>query len=81
MNKDNITYPQYRKYSDNKSYFKVLSKNSFEEIQVLGQKISHHIFEAKILPDRNFIYDLTFDYEKYWLICDASEFENLKKKI
>ncbi len=76
-----ITYPQYRKYSNNKSFFKILSPSNFEEIQVLGTKKSLHKFEAKILPDRNFIYDLTFDYHKHWEICDQLEYENLKFSI
>ena len=79
MTKDNIIYPQYRKYSNNKSFFKILSPEKFEEIQVLRNKKMLNKFEAKILPDRNFISDLTFDYKKHWLVCDPSEFEDLKK--
>ena len=76
-----ITYPQYRKYNNGKSYFKVISENEFEEIQVLGNKKALHHFIAKILPDRNYISDLTFDYHKHWEVCDAEEFEKLKKSI
>ena len=53
----------------------------FEEIQVLGNAKTLHIFEAKILPDRNYISDLTFNYKKFWAICKESEFEKLKKAI
>lgn len=81
MESKKITYPQYRKYCNNKSFFKVTSASTFEEIQILGKKKSLHKFEAKILPDRNFIYDLTFDYQKHWVICSASEYENLKESI
>lgn len=77
----NITYPQYRKYKNNKSFFKIVSPEKFEEIQVLGSKTTLHTFEAKILPDRNYIFDLTFDYQKHWLICDKEEFEKLKKMV
>ena len=78
---DKITYPQYRKYSNNKAYFKVISPNKFEEIQVLGTKKTIHYFEAKILPDRNFINDMTFDYEANWVKIDADEFEKIKNSI
>ena len=81
MNNDNITYPQYRKYSNNKSFFKIISPSLFEEIQVLGTKKTLHKFEAKILPDRNFIHDLTFDYKTNWLSSTLSEFEDLKKEL
>jgi len=80
MTTDIITYPQYRKYSNNKSFFKIISPEKFEEIQVLGKKKTLHRFEAKILPDRNFIYDLTFDYKTNWILCDLSEYEELRKE-
>ena len=77
MNQE-ITYPQYRKYSNNKSYFKIISNDEFEEIQVLGTKKSIHYFKAKILPDRNFIYDMTFDYNKFWQKIEEKEYEAVK---
>ena len=77
--KPSITYPQYRKYNNGKSYFKIISSEEFEEIQVLGNKKTLHHFNAKILPDRNYIYDLTFNYQEYWLVCDKEEYEKLKK--
>ena len=75
-----ITYPQYRKYSNNKSYFKIISPDEFEEIQLLGSKKSIHHFEAKILPDRNFVYDMTFDYEKSWIKIEEEEYEQVKNR-
>lgn len=80
MTDKNLSYPQYRKYSNNKSYFKVLNPSKFEEIKVIGNNKTIHLFEAKILPDRNFIYDMTFDYEKYWIKIDAKEYENIKNE-
>ena len=77
---EEITYPQYRKYINGKSFFKVISPVKFEEIQVLGNKKTIHFFEAKILPDKNYIYDLTFNYKNHWVICESNEFENLKKR-
>jgi hypothetical protein len=75
-----VTYPQYRKYANEKSYFKIISESKFEEIQVFGNKITLHRFEAKILPDRNYIYDLTFNYSDYWLICNENEYKSLREK-
>jgi hypothetical protein len=51
-------YPLYRKYGDNKTFFKITSGSSFEELKILGIYYSIHHFEAKILPDRNFLSDL-----------------------
>ena len=81
MTKKNITYPQYRKYSNNRSFFKIISSEEFEEIKLNGNKAYLHFFKAKILPDRNFIYDLTFDFDKHWLKIDANEYEEIKNSI
>ncbi|MBI2281652.1 MAG: hypothetical protein HYU68_13335 [Bacteroidetes bacterium] len=73
-----MTYPQYRKYKNNQSYFKISSKNEFEEIKRESNTWKIYVFEAKILPDRNFIYDMTFDYHNHWEKITANEFEGLK---
>ncbi|OFY87217.1 MAG: hypothetical protein A3F72_17100 [Bacteroidetes bacterium RIFCSPLOWO2_12_FULL_35_15] len=79
MNQHSITYPQYRKYPNNKAYFKIISATEWEEIQVIGSKSFLHYFTVKILPDRNFIYDMTFDYERNWVAIEESEYESHRK--
>ena len=76
-----VIYPQYRKYKNNKAYFKIISEKEWEEIQVLGTKYIVHSFTVNIFPDRNFIYDMTFDYENNWLKIDAEEYEEVLKKV
>lgn len=76
-----ITYPQYRKYPHGRTYFKIISKDEWEEIQVMGSTLSIHQFKVAILPDRNYIYDLTFDYEKNWVKITEEEYETVKKKM
>jgi hypothetical protein len=76
----NITYPQYRKYSHGRTYFKIISESEFEELQFLGDQCSLHHFVAKILPDRNYIHDLTFDYEKHWISIEEAEYEAARRK-
>ena len=70
-----IIYPQYRKYPNGKTYFKIISPTEWEEIQVVGSKYILHQFKVKILPDRNYIHDLTFDYEKNWVAIEYDEYE------
>ena len=79
MNATKISYPLYRKYSNNKTFFKVLSQSQFEEIQVLGTKISHQVFTTQILPDRNYISDLIKNDNGHWVMCSENEFEELKR--
>ncbi|HEY6161939.1 MAG TPA: hypothetical protein VI112_11970 [Bacteroidia bacterium] len=59
-----ISYPQYRKYHNGKNYFRISSPSELEEIQFMGSKCFINKLEAKILPDRNFIHDLTFDFSE-----------------
>ena len=74
-------YPQFRKYQNEQTYFKIISKDEWEEIQVIGNNYSLHQFKATILPDRNYIHDLTFDYERNWVEIDEEEYEGVKKKV
>jgi len=76
-----ISYPQYRKYKNNKGYFKIISTEEWEEIQVIGSKIIINTFKVNIFPDRNFINDMTFDYENNWIKIEADEYEKIKSVI
>ena len=74
-------YPQFRKYINNKGFFKILSTTEWEEIQVIGSKYIFEKFTVKIMPDRNFINDMLFDYKNNWEIIEEKEYELVKKKI
>ena len=76
-----VKYPQFRKYINDMAYFKIVSESEWEEIQVMGKRYSIHLFTAKILPDRNFIYDLTYDYERNWLEIEEEEYERIKSNV
>lgn len=72
-------FPLYRKYSNNKSYFKVLSVDSFEEIQVMGSNYWIYSFTAKILPDRNFIHDMIEINDGGWLAISEEAYYEFKE--
>lgn len=74
-------YPQFRKYKNNKSYFKIISASAFEEIQVFNNTYFIYFFEAKILPDRNFIDDLTFNYQNYCDLIAENDYQEIKNKV
>jgi len=74
-------YPQYRKYPNEKGYFKIISDKEWEEIQIIGSKYLLHRFTVNILPDRNFIYDMTFDYENRWVKISEEEYEAVRDKV
>jgi hypothetical protein len=56
-----IIFPTYRKYKNNKHFFKILNTSEFEEISFIGNKVMVTQHLAKILPDRNLITDLLYD--------------------
>ena len=73
-------FPQYRKYKNNKSYFKISSLTEWEEIQIIGSNYLLSKFEVKIMPDRNFIQDMLFDYASNWDVIEEKEYlEQLNK--
>ncbi len=78
---EQITYPQYRKYLNDRVFFKIISEKEWEEIQILGSSYLIHYFTVKILPDRNLIYDMTFDYKGNWMKIEEEEYELIKTKI
>lgn len=78
---ENISYPQYRKYLHGRTFFKIISADEWEEIQVMGNTYSIHQFKVNIFPDRNYLHDLTFNYEKNWLKIEEAEYERMKEKL
>jgi hypothetical protein len=74
-----VEFPLYRKYPNNKSYFKVLSHDEFEEIQILGSQAYHYTFKAKILPDRNLVADM-IDAKQNWVAIEREEYEEILEK-
>lgn len=75
------TYPQYRKYLNGRSYFKIISVTEWEEIQIIGSKHMLYSFTVKIMPDRNYLYDMTFDYKDNWEVIKEEEYELVRKKV
>lgn len=80
MEKD-IKYPQFRKYKNNQSYFKIYSKTEFDELKWESNKWVLYTFKTNILPDHNFIHDLTYDYQNFWDRIDEEEFISIEKLI
>ncbi len=75
------TFPQYRKYKNNKHFFKIYSVFEFDEISFIGLKAMVTKHHAKILPDRNFIFDLLNDIGNTCEFCTEAEYEiHLKQK-
>lgn len=72
---DQVVYPIYRKYAHNRTFFKIVSEEMFYELQIMGKSYSVTEFKAKILPDRNYIHDLTYNYEGNWEKISEAEYD------
>lgn len=78
MNVEDINFPVYRKYKNNKSYFKIINPRLFEEIQVIGTKKIVKQIEAKLFPEVLFIQDLLMNYGD--MAYEIQETDYLKMK-
>ncbi|MCD6068641.1 MAG: hypothetical protein K0S33_3467 [Bacteroidetes bacterium] len=71
---EDIQFPQYRKYSNNKNYFRILSPVEFEEIQLIGSRQLKRKVTAELFPEKNFIMDLLLLNSPDIVVIDAAEF-------
>ena len=62
---ESIKYPQYRKYKNGLSYFKISSPVLAEEIKIVGSKRFVYIIEANQYPEKVFINDLLLNYSEF----------------
>ena len=74
-------FPVYRKYSNDKSYFKVESESEFIQLQVIGKKV----FESRITvvqyPERLLVNDLIKAEEPHILSIGEAEFVEQLEKV
>ncbi len=76
-----IQYPLYRKYLNEKSFFKITSSTEWEEIQIIGSNYVLNQFKVNIMPDRNFLQDMTFDFKENWKEISEEEYLACRKNI
>jgi hypothetical protein len=75
------SFPQYRKYPNNRNFFKISSAEDFEEISFIGNKhiVRQHL--ATILPDRNLIQDLLHDPDFAETITEEEYMNQLNARL
>jgi hypothetical protein len=69
-----MEFPLYRKYANNKSFFEILSNDTFRELKITGQRFELIVIHAAILPERNYIQDLIHNEQGYYEETDAFSF-------
>ena len=66
-------YPEYRKLSNNKSFYKIHSENSFEEFQLIGTSVMRMTVNATKYPEIIRIKDM-IDCKPPFEMSTAEEF-------
>lgn len=69
-----MQFPQYRKYSNNKNYFKILSPDEFEEIQIIGSRRHKRIVKAELYPEKMFVRDLLLPETDHILVISETDY-------
>ena len=73
MDDKNTDFPQYRKLSNDKTFYKIQSVRLFEEVQLMGSKVFRYRVEAKQYPEMLKIQEM-LKLEEPYLLLSAEEF-------
>jgi hypothetical protein len=61
-----ISFPQFRRLANGRSYYKIHDTQHMEEVQVMGRFWMVHTLHAKILPERVLIADILSLTDRRW---------------
>ena len=75
-----MTFPIYRKLSNEKSYYKIVSAESFIELQKIGTKTRRHTIFAEQFPEKIRIQDMISLADGY-LSSNETEFESINRIV
>jgi hypothetical protein len=76
MNLEDMSFPLFRKYANDKNFFKIFSPTDFEEVYFIGSTIFRRNFSAVTYTDRMEIQDLIFNDEIRVIAIPESEYPN-----
>jgi hypothetical protein len=70
-------FPQYRKMSNGKCFYKIISDLLFLEKQLMGTKVFEFTVEAKQYPEMLLIKDM-LDLSEWYVLSDETEWNLIK---
>lgn len=76
MNKDNL-FPQFRKLSNEKAFYKIIDERNFEEIQLVGSKKLIYQTYAEQYPEILRIQDMLNCLDGLFIIISENEWGEL----
>lgn len=72
-------FPVFLKSQNQKSYYRISSKEILEEIQIIGSKFIIHKVQARTLPERNLIFDLLENEGARWIAIQEEEYSKCRQ--
>ena len=75
-----MTFPFYRKLSNEKSYYKIVSAESFIELQRIGSKTKKHTLIAKQYPEKLLIQEM-ISLSNGYLESKEEEFDRIEQLL
>ena len=81
MNYKDIDFPQFRKLSNDKVFYKVVSSREFIEIQLIGSVAKIHRIKAIQYPEILKIQDLLELENEFYVAILKEEYEAIKMKF
>ena len=73
----NFNFPIYRKYDHGKTYFRINSKENFDELMIVGKHYLLRNNEAKIFPEFALIIDMIENDKGHWIAIEEEEFNSV----
>lgn len=69
-----MDFPQYRKYKNIETYFKIISEKEFEEIIIMGSKCIKHQIKATQYPEMLRIQDMLKCEDGVWEVINEGTY-------
>lgn len=76
-----MDFPQYRKYKNIETYFKIISEKEFEELSSLGKKYVKNSIVAEQYPEILRIQDMLNCEGGTWEVIEKKEYNNKNKEV
>lgn len=80
MQNKGTDFPQYRKLSNDKVFYKIINDREFEEVQLIGTTAKLHHITAEKYPEMLRIQDL-LSLGEWYLHSSEEEFFAMKERI
>ena len=75
-----MDFPQYRKLSNDRSFYRINSSDSFDELQIMGERVFLHRIQAEKYPEKLRIMEM-LDCVVGYQNSTSEEWEMLEKRL